>query len=170
MTFIQAVTFTFAAIGVASVAFVMFRWLFGKGLREDGPIRVKRGSIKIENDDADWEKDDSEGPNEYHLKGKPNRWNVKVDKNGQVCIPWVQSRIVKLRIERDDGSNGTVTFRANGAVRVKDDDNRFVATGRTLEDRSARVKKVVIKPATGQPLECDFGANDVWYVELKPLS
>ena len=69
MTFFQVATFAFAAIGVASVLYVLVNWFTAKTLEEDGPIRVKGGSITIENDDHDWVKDEGEDKNSGTTRG-----------------------------------------------------------------------------------------------------
>jgi hypothetical protein len=172
MTLFQVATYTFAAIGVISVTYAVYKFLTSR-FDEDGPIRVKAGSVEIENDDHDWEKDDDDGENEFHYKGRPNRWNVRVLKNGSTCVDWMEARRVELQVVRDGpGNDGDVIFRANGAVRVRDKKNRFVPTGKKLIDNSpgARVKKVVIKKRGGGPdPSCSFQEGEKCEVELKPL-
>jgi hypothetical protein len=171
MTLFQAATYAFAAIGVVSVVYAVVKFLTST-LDEDGPIRVKAGSVEIENDDHDWEKDEQDGKNEFHYKGRPNRLQVRVRKNGNTCVDWVDARRVDIQVVRDGpGNDADVIFRANGAVRVRDEGNRFVATGKKLIDNSAgaRVKKVVIKKRGGGQQDCSFGESDTYEVELKPL-
>ena len=168
MTVLQTATYAFAVIGVASFLYFVYRLLVGKA-GEDGPIRVKGGSIVIENDDHDWEKDDHDGKHEYHYKGRPNRWKVKVWKNGAICIDWVEARRVKLEVGRDgSGNDGDVVFRPNGSVRVMDEKNTFIATGKKLTDTStgARIKKVVIRKLDGVKVDCKFDESDKCEVEL----
>ena len=170
MTFFQVATFAFAAIGVASVLYVLVQW-FTPRPREDGPIRVKGGSITIENDDYEWVKDDGEDKNEYHYSERPNRWNVRVLKNRHVCIEWTEARRVKLVVDRS-GHEGEVIFRPNGAVRVFDRENEFIATGKKLVDNTpnVRIKSVVVRKVDGGRIKCDFDQDDKCEVELKPLS
>ena len=49
-------------------------------------------------------------------------------------------------------------FRPNGAVRVLDDQNEFVATGKKLVDNTpnTRIKKVVIRKLDGSKIPCDL--------------
>jgi hypothetical protein len=173
MTLLQAVTYSFALVGAASVSYILCR--FRTTVAEDGPIRVRGGSVRIENDQYDWEKDDSDGDNEFHYKGRPNRWWVKVLKNGAVCgtINGIEARRVELDIGRTGGGNdGQVKFRPNGAVRVSDDENRFQIYGKTLVDASAgaRVKKVTVRKLDGKKEECTFDVTDTYLIELKPLA
>lgn len=172
MTFFQVATYSFAVIGVASLAKLLIQWLRGRS-GEDGPIRVKGGSVIIENDDYDWEKDDGDGKKEYHFKGRPNRWKVTVWKNGGLTqINGIEARRVRVLTIDSSGNDGTVVFRPNGAVRVLDEEGRFVASGKTLTDNSAgaRISRVVVRRVTGQPMEEQFGSGDEAKVELLPLA
>ena len=152
--------------------YVLVNWFTAKTLEDDGPIRVKGGSITIENDVYDWEKDDGEDKNEYHYKGRPNRWNVRVLKNRSICLDWVEARRVKLEVVRGSGKDGTVIFRPNGAVRVLDDQNEFVVTGKKLVDNTpnTRIKKVVIRKLDGSKIPCDFEPNDMCEVAAETRS
>ena len=175
MTLFEIGTYAFAAFGVAAAVYLILQKISRKRITEDGPIRVKGGSIKIENDDADWELDDSEGHNEFRYAGRPKGWKVKVLKNGSVCNGSNDkpARRVILEVVRDGGGNdGDVEFRANGTVRVIDEKKRFTTSGKTLNDQSkgARVKKVILKRRGQSDLECNFEESDEYYVELQPLA
>jgi hypothetical protein len=172
MTLFQATTYAFATIGVVSVIYGVFKWL-ASHRGEDGPIRVKGGSITIENDDFDWEKDDGDGKKEYHYKGRPNRWRVTVLKNGSnTSINGMEARRVRIQTINTAGQDGTVVFRANGAARVMDEDGRFTASGKVLTDNSAgaRVKKVIARRSDGTTEEVSFAQGDEAKVELVPLT
>ena len=170
MTFLAAATYTFAAIGVASVLYVLYQWL-GHTTGEDGPIRVRGGSITIDNDDFSWVKDDADddNDNQYHLKGGTNRFIVHVRKNGQICngIDGIEARRVKLEV---GGNNDKVIFKPNGAVRVVDGQKRFVASGKELTDNSpsAHVKRVVVRKLDGGRVSCEFSTSDTCEIDLVP--
>lgn len=157
--------------GACSLAYFLFtrRRKWGG---EDGPIRVKGGSVVVENDDFYWELDAPEGrKREYHFRGRPNRWGVTVWKNGIVQRAREARRVI-VEIARDGGGNdGTLEFRTNGAVRVIDDEGRFVADGPKLIDNSkgARIKQVKLFPRIDPRDECTFGKDDVAAMELMPL-
>jgi hypothetical protein len=171
MSLFQVATYTFAVVGLFSVGYFVFQRILGGSVREDAPVRVKRGSVVIFNESYNWEKDDSDGDNEYHYKGRPNRWRVTVKKQGTTCIDEVVAKVVELHIHRNSRP-GIVVLRPNGGVRVKDKKNEFVAQGMELVDATpgARLAKVVLKGTGGPNPSCDIGQNEDYEVTATPIS
>lgn len=176
MTFVELTTRTLAGIGAASVLYALYLKLRRlQGEDEDGPIRVKSGSVEISHDTLEWERDDSDGKAEYHYRGRQNGWSITVWKNNVQCLSEASARRVRLVIERDGpGNDGDIVFRANGAVRVTDEEGSFrIRAGNTLIDDNAqtdpRIKKVIVTRIDGTKAECEFRRNEKAAVELKPL-
>lgn len=156
----------FAAAGAAALIFKILQ----SGRGEDGPIRVKGGSVFVENDDFDWQRDEEENDPEYFLRQR-SRYLVKVWAHGPhnplPGEPHVsQGRRVIIKME-ENGRVDTVVFRANGAVRLIDKDGRVSidpANKKRLRNPSpnARISRIEVRDKTLQPhlrYERDFVAG-----------
>ncbi len=171
MTLFQVATYLFAAIGVGSVAYLVLQLLKGRRAGEDGPIRVKGGSVEVENTVADWEKDDGDDPAkdppEYHSKGRTNRWTVSFYYKKTNTSVNTSARRVVIEVE-DSFSNSRLAFRANGSARVVDRNRVFSASGKNLthKDTKAWIKKVKLFPGD----EYQFEKEDKPVIVLEPIT
>ena len=164
MTLFEVSTY---ALGVTAIAGVVdfFKKIFGAG--DDGPIRVKGGSVTIESDKLPWVADEGDEPGndapEYTFAGQRNGWRVSFFHPSSKQNITADVRRVHIEI-RDPQTK--VVFRANGSARVFDRDRAFTASGTKLTHASsgAWIRRVKLDPASGGPY--DFEQADKPTIQL----
>ncbi len=162
--------------GAAALIFIVAKKLSKRG-GDDAPIRVKGGSVTIANKDDDWETDDEEG-HEYHYKAqvkkvKVRAWESEKDfedkKEPQLKC---DGRKVELTVRRSDLPNDyyIVTFRANGALRVRDPAGELVALDDTLKDSHPNhwPELIVVTAGGFETGRYKFGTKTGFFV-MKPV-
>ena len=171
-----------ALLGLAAGAAgaLLFKILHS-GRGEDGPIRVKGGSVEVESDNTAWQTDKEDNDPEYFLRPR-SRYQVRVWAHGPhnplPCEPCVAiGRRVVVRME-NSGGTFTLVLRANGSVRVIDKDNRLRVDAANLRrlhdlDSSTRIARVEVRDKTQTPplvYERDFVAGqEKGFIELTLL-
>ena len=176
MEFAQIVWNGFAVLGMAAALYSVYRsfvWFF-RG--EDGPIRVKGGSVFVLNRLGDWVLDEEESDREYHTKGRPVGWLVRIWKDeadlGDPPVARFTGR--RVIVHCDDGSGGgtdyRIVFRANGESRVVDQNRKLTHAGNLLSNTSAghRITRVVVKTKGSPDQEHVFAAGEKGYLKLLP--
>jgi hypothetical protein len=167
-----------AVVGVGALVYLLRRVIgkdAGRIAGEDGPIRVKGGSIEVYNEALnDWERDDDEVHHEFHLKGRPKSWYVEVWKKeadmGSVK-PWTKEG-KRATVHVDAGNDFVIKFRPNGGVRVIDKDKRLkVEPKRLYFAEESRIKKVVVKDGVHEHSYAEFDPDkgEKGFVRLTPL-
>jgi len=159
-----------AVVGVGGLAYALFSLFRGRPLAEDAPIRVKGGSVVVENDEYDWVPDSEDGK-QYHFKGRSASWKVEVWKKESdvgVTKPWTKSgRRAFVFVEA--GNDFELRFRANGGVRVIDNEGRMTASGKRLTfPHESLIVKVVVKEGGDTHEFTDFG-GEKGFILLTPM-
>ena len=177
MEFTQLVWNTFAVVGIGTVIYAAYR--FGKVYLlhgEDGPIRVKGGSVTVENKIGDWELDEEDNDREYHTKGDPTGWLVRIWKDeadlGQPPVAMFTGRRVIVHCHDGSGGGGEyrIVCRANGRSRVVDQNRKLTHSGNLLTNTSPghRITRVVVKTKGLPDQEHVFAAGEKGYAKLRP--
>jgi hypothetical protein len=108
MEFTQLVWNASALIGIAAVIYMVDRGVIRLFHGEDGPIRVKGGSVTVLNKFEDWVLDEEDGDREYHSTSGSKEWLVKIWKDegdlGQDPVATFTGR--RVIVHCDDGSGG----------------------------------------------------------------
>jgi hypothetical protein len=162
----------FAAAGTAALIFKILHSARG----EDGPIRVKGGSVTVENDDLEWLDDDEDDKKEYYLRRR-STVRARIWLNEPSDYPkapkppekfaWTGRRLIVF-LENGD----KLVFRANGALRVKDPKDRLTPNGKVLRDDKpgTRIEKVEVwdrKQDPNKPLNSyEFATDEKGFIEL----
>ena len=167
----------FAVAGIVATLYAVYRGALRFLQRgEDGPIRVKGGSVIVENKLGDWELDEEDGDREYHTKGQPTGWLVRIWRNeadlgSPPLATFTGRRVIVLC---DPGSGGgadyRIVFRANGVARVVDQNHKLTHSGNILSNTTPahRIKKVVVKTKGSPDQEHEFAADEKGYLKLLP--
>ena len=138
----DALLYLLALIGILCLLQRIFGGLrFRMAAGEDGPIRVKGGTVTIVNDDDEWESDNEDGY-EYHAKSQVRKiklkaWETEQDwKDKKDPVFRSDGRKIELTVRRSSAANDfyIVTFRANGAFRVRDSAGELLPLKETLKD------------------------------------
>ena len=152
MTAFDAFRNLLAVVGVGALVYGLRRILGPKGERihgEDGPIRVKGGSVFIENNNFDWDEDSDDGPTEFFFLGRPPGWKVEVwvdEANFPNGTPDKVMQGRKAVVHVDGKDDFKLVFRANGSVRVIDKDGHMRRERKQLKYlETSRVTKVEMK-------------------------
>jgi hypothetical protein len=116
---------------------------------EDGPIRVKGGSVIIENDDFDWDEDSDDGPTEFFFLGRPRGWMVEVWVDETTYPNGKPDKVMEGRkavVHVDGKDDFRLVFRANGSVRVIDKDGHMKRERKQLKYlETSRITKIEMK-------------------------
>ncbi len=180
MQFLEFATYAFALFGLAVAGKKIFDGLTGVLHGDDAPIRVKGGSVHVENLRDDWELDEEDDgdPREYHTKGQQNGWKVEIWKNesdmnaGNLPEKTFSGRRAIVHV--DDGSGGAtdyrLKFRSNGSARVLDRDKKLTHVAKLLQNTttSHRITRVVVKTPGSADQTHVFAASEKGFIKLWP--
>jgi hypothetical protein len=133
MTPIEYVTTAAGAAAIVAVGNAIYQAIKGTGAStrgEDGPIRVKGGSVLIEGED-DWEPTTGGQDFKFKLKDNPalNFWSVRLILDGVPDGPFF-GKTLDVVMEAG-GSTTTTVCRAKGGIRVKQPGSLAIDSGNT---------------------------------------
>lgn len=173
-----------AAISIGAFVYSALRLLRHKAahaLRDDGPIRVKGGSVTVENSLHDWalDDDDDSGANEHHSNRRSSTLQVRAYKSEadeQANTPVLNelARQVVIHVRQGPGSAPVYRLRVrnNGGLRIIDPQKQLtVRPGqpRILENLTAGhwIEWVVVK-YKGDTVKRQFTSNQKPVVLIEP--
>ena len=148
---------------------------------EDGPIRVKGGSVIVESDDFNWAADGDEGETDYTYKGSFKQWDVKAWDSEADWKNWKKDpkqyppaftatgrRVVV--VVGPSSAEARVVFRANGFPRLKARQGQFLIDGRKLKDEgdASHWPRHVFVRDNGSPAGDHPFPNRDGVIELRP--
>lgn len=173
----------FAVTGIVATVYAVYRvaryFLQARG--DDAPIRVKGGSIRIENTKYPWvvdQDDDAHKDTEYHSAGRVNSLRVvayksKADETAGKPTLDRTGRTAIVQMENSSGFAFRVRFRGNGAVRVIDPMKRLQVNAsdpNLLEQLSTDnwIGLVVVRDGGVIVDKCTFTSGDKPIINMTP--